>query len=135
MDRLVAILALAVLMTGACKRSDGARAGDSAQTRRLVGAWRGDDGQREYVLNADGTFSMMVSVAACVDAREQAPTTASGTWSVNAKHLVLSATDSSEAYLRGATMTDLITALDGSTLVLDSSVAGCSGKTIRLSRR
>ena len=32
-------------------------------------------------------------------------------------------------------MTDLIVDLDGSTLVLDSSIAGCSGKRVRLARR
>lgn len=135
MSSLVPILALAVLATTACRRKDGTSAEDNAQARRLVGAWRGDNGQREYDLNADGTFSMKVSVAVCVDAREQAPSTASGTWSRADQHLVLSATDSSEAIMRGATMTELIVDLDGSTLVLDSSVAGCSGKRVRLARR
>ena len=132
---LVPILALAVLATTACRRKDGTSAPDDAQARRLVGAWSGDDGQREYLLNADGTFSMKVSVAACVDAREQTPSTASGTWSRAGQHLVLSVTNSSDAILRGATMTDVIVDLEGSTLVLDSSVAGCSGKRVRLTRR
>jgi hypothetical protein len=135
MRTIATLFLFAVALTeGACTR-DRRPADEDPRVRQLVGTWR-EDGLREYVLAGDGTFSMKLTTPArCRDASTDDTTTNSGRWSVKGGSLVLEVTTSTETFMQGVTMTDEIVALDGATLVLNSSVINCSGQRIRLSRK
>jgi hypothetical protein len=135
MRTIATLLLLAIVLTeGACTR-DRRPADEDPRTRQLVGTWR-EDGLREYVLAPNGTFSMKLTTpASCRDASTDDTTSSSGRWSVRGGSLVFEVTTSTEKFMQGATMTDEIVALDGATLVLNSSVINCSGQRIRLSRK
>jgi len=134
---LLGALALALSTAIACDRRGSATEEAAAgTTQRLVGVWRESGGQsREYAFDAGGAFTMKMNPAGCSDAAGGAMTTASGTWSVREKILVLDVKTTSDPILSGSTMRDTIRDIDGATLVLESSLAACAGQRVRLSKQ
>jgi hypothetical protein len=101
--------------------------------QQLVGTWHETGGQgREYVLDAGGTFSM--KMGGCPDGAAIPTITASGSWSVLERLLVLEVKSTSTPILEGSTMRDMVKEIGTGTLVLESSVGSCAGQQVRLTK-
>ena len=98
----------------------------------IAGSWK-LGGEREYVFGADGTFSMIIDTGRCSDAGATKQT-ASGNWKIDGHLVVLDVAEASEAILRGATLRESILERSESRMVVESSVAGCSGQRVELHR-
>jgi len=133
------LYATVVLLLVACdpeqKSSDEAAASLAVdpRTNLLVGTWRLGD-EREYTFAADGKFSMADDTSKCGG---EAPTksTVEGTWQLEGDLLVLEVTKASDEMFRNSIMRDSIIKLESSTLVLKTSVIGCSGQEIELRKK